>query len=137
MKTILFLLLFFLSFTSTRAQTQDLTGTWFMFEYTWTNDQGTQKTTEDQIKADGGVTEYIFTDDGNFKITSNMADEASGMETYEGTWKLEGDQLMLKLSMGGQSVDLVWNVEFKDNMLNLSRKSPDGSVSVINSFKRK
>jgi hypothetical protein len=59
------------------------------------------------------------------------------METYEGTWKLEGDQLMLTLHMGEQSVDLVWSAELQDNLLNLSRKSPDGSVSVINSFKRK
>ena len=137
MKTILFLLLSFLSLTSSRAQTQDLTGTWTMFEYAWTNDQGTQRTTEDKIKADGGVTEYTFEEDGNFKLTSNMADESSGMETYEGTWKLEGDQLMLTLNMGGQSVDLIWSAELQDNILNLSRKSPDGSVSVINSFKRK
>jgi hypothetical protein len=137
MKTILFLLLSFLSFISSRAQTHDLTGTWTMFEYAWTNEQGTQKTTEDQIKADGGITEYTFMEDGNFKVTSNMADESSGMETYEGTWKLEGDQLMLTLHMGEQSVDLVWSAELQDNLLNLSRKSPDGSVSVINSFKRK
>ena len=137
MKTMLFLLLSFLCFVSYRAHTQDLTGTWTMVEYAWTNDQGTQKTTEDQIKADGGVTEYVFTKEGNFKLTSNMADESTGMETYEGTWKLEANQLMLKLKMGEELVDLVWNAEFKDDMLNLSRKSPDGSVTVINSFKRK
>ncbi len=137
MKTSLFLLLFLLPFTASRAQTVDLTGAWTMFEYSWTNDQGIQKTTEDQIKADGGVTEYIFTEDGNFKLTSNMADESTGTETYEGTWKLEDNKLMLKLKMGEELIDIVWNAEFKDNVLNLSRTSPDGSVKVINSFKKK
>jgi len=108
-----------------------------MFEYSWTNDQGKQITTEDQIKADGGVTEYLFMDDGNFKLTSNMADESTGMATYEGTWKFEENQLMLKMKIGEQVMDLVWNAEIKDNILNLSRSSPDGSVAVVNSFRMK
>lgn len=137
MKTSLFLLLCFMSITAARSQTADLTGTWIMFEYSWTNDQGIQKTTEDQIKASGGVTEYIFTEDGNFKLTSNMADESSNTETYDGTWKLEENKLMLKLKMGEELMDVVWNAELKDNILNLSRVSPDGSVTLVNSFKRK
>ena len=134
---ILLLLACFLSFTASKAQNAALTGAWTMFEYSWTNDQGKQITTEDQIKADGGVTEYLFMDDGNFKLTSNMADESTGMATYEGTWKFEEDKVMLKMKMGEQLVDLVWNAEIKDNILNLSRSSPDGSVTVVNSFKRK
>jgi hypothetical protein len=137
MKTTLLLLLCFLSFTASKAQSTALTGTWTMFEYSWTNDQGNQTTTEDQIKADGGVTEYLFTDDGNFKLTSNMADESTGMTTYEGTWKFEEDKLMLKIKMDEQLVDVVWNAEIKDNILNLSRSSPDGSIKVVNSFRRK
>jgi len=137
MKTTLFLLLCFLSFTALKAQSTALTGNWTMFEYSWTNDQGKQTTTEDQIKADGGVTEYQFTDDGKFKLTSNMADESTGTDTYEGTWKFEDGKLMLKMKMGDQLVDLVWNVEIKDDILNLTRSSPDGSVSVVNSFRKK
>ena len=137
MKITLFLLLGILPFTNSRAQIVDLTGTWTMFEFSWINAQGTQKTTEDQIKADGGTTEYVFSKDGNFKLTSNMADESTGIETYEGTWKLEKNKLILKLKFGEEMLDLVWNAEFKDNVLNLSRKSPDGSVTVINSFRRK
>lgn len=137
MKTVLLFLLCFLSFTVSKAQNAALIGIWTMFEYSWTNDQGKQTTTEDQIKADGGVTEYLFTDDGNFKLTSNMADESTGTATYEGTWKFEEGKLMLKMKMGEQLVDLVWNAEIKDNILNLSRTSPDGSVTVVNSFKWK
>jgi len=77
MKTTILLLLCFLSYTALRAQNTSLTGTWTMFEYSWTNDQGKQTTSEDKIKADGGVTEYLFMDDGNFKLSSNMADESA------------------------------------------------------------
>jgi len=137
MKTSLFLFLCFLSFIASKAQNADLTGTWTMFEYSWTNEQGKQTTTEDQIKAEGGITEYVFMDDGNFKLTSNMADESTGTETYEGTWKFEENQLLLKMKIGEQVMDLVWNAEIKDNILNLSRSSPDGSVAVVNSFRMK
>jgi hypothetical protein len=137
MKTALLFLVCFLSFTVLKAQNETLNGTWTMFEYSWTNDQGKQVTTEDQIKADGGATEYLFINDGNFKLSSNMADESTGMATYEGTWKFEEGKLMLKMKMGDQMVDIVWNAEIKDNILNLSRSSPDGTVTVVNSFRKK
>jgi hypothetical protein len=132
-----FLFLFcFLSFNALKAQNASLTGVWTMFEYSWTNDQGKQVTTEDQIKAQGGISEYQFMDDGNFKLTSNMADESTGRMTYEGTWKFEEGKLMLKLKMDEQLVDLVWDAEIKDNILNLKRSSPDGLVTVVNSFRK-
>ncbi len=137
MKTATLFLLCVLSFASLKAQNTALTGNWTMFEYSWTNDQGKQVTTEDQIKADGGITEYQFTEDGNFSVTSNMADETDGMATFNGTWKFEDGKLILKLKMDDQLVDLVWNAEIKDNILNLSRSSPDGSVTVVNSFRKK
>ena len=54
-----------------------------------------------------------------------------------GTWKFEEGKLMLKLKMGEQLVDVVWDAEIKDNILNLSRSNPDGSVKVVNSFRKK
>lgn len=137
MKSTLLLVMCLLSLTASKAQNASLIGTWTMFEYSWTNDQGKQITTEDQIKADGGVSEYLFMDDGSFKLTSNMADESTGMATYEGSWKFDEGKLMLKMKLGEQLVDVVWNAECKDNILNLSRSSPDGSVTVVNSFRRK
>jgi hypothetical protein len=137
MKTTILLLGCFLSGVGLKAQTAVLTGTWTMFEYSWTNEQGKQMTTEDQIKANGGITEYVFTPDGNFKLTSNMADESSGTATYEGTWKFEENKLMLKMKTGEELIDLVWNAEVKDNILNLSRSSPDGSTTLVNSFRKK
>jgi len=136
MKTTILLFCCFLSSVGLKAQTQVLTGSWTVFEYSWTNDQGKQVTTEDQIKANGGITEYVFTDDGNFKLTSNMA-ESSGTTTYEGTWKFEENKLILKMKMGEELIDLVWSAELKDNILNLSRSSPDGSTIIVNSFRKK
>jgi hypothetical protein len=137
MKTASLFLLCILSFASLKAQNAALTGNWTMFEYSWTNDQGKQVTTEDQIKANGGITEYQCTEDGNFSLTSNMADESTGTVTYNGTWKLEEGKLKLNIKMGDQLVDLVWNAEIKGNILNLTRSSPDNSVTVVNSFRRK
>jgi hypothetical protein len=137
MKTSLLFLFCFLSFAAVKAQNASLTGIWTMYEYSWTSDQGKQVTTEDQIKANGGIGEYQFMDDGSFKLTSNMADEATGIVTYEGTWKLEEGKLMLKIKMGDQLADVVWDAELKDNNLNLTRSSPDGKVKVVNSFRKK
>ena len=137
MKTVLVFLTCFLVFIPLKAQNAALTGNWTMFEYSWTNEQGKQVTTEDQIKANGGISEYQFMDDGKFRLTSNMADESTGTVTYDGTWKLEEGKLMLNIKMGDQLVDVVWNAEIKDNILNLTRSSPDNSVTVVNSFRRK
>ncbi|MCX6255676.1 MAG: lipocalin family protein [Bacteroidia bacterium] len=136
MKTTVFLLLCFLSFSASRAQVIDLTGTWTMFEMTYVTDQGNQKMTEDQMKANGSVTDFFFMEEGKFKQTSNMSGSGT-LDTYEGTWKLMENKLTLTLKIGEQLMDLVWNVEFKDNVLNLSRTSPDGSLTIINTFRRK
>ena len=74
--------------------------------------------------------------DGNLKLVSNMTGSGK-LETAEGTWKLEGDKLTCSLSMNENLVDIVWDFEFKDDVINLKRTSPDGSTSVVNSFKRK
>jgi hypothetical protein len=136
MKTTALLLLSFLFFPSSFSQIVDLTGTWTEFEMTYVSGNDTQKMTEDQMKTDGSVTEFVFLNEGKFKQSSNMSGSGT-MDTYEGTWKLEGDKLSLTLNVGGRIMDLVWDVEYKDNVLNLSRTSPDGSLTIINSFRRK
>jgi len=136
MKTTALLLLSFLFFSSSFSQIVDLTGTWEEFEMTYVSGTDIQKMTEDQMKTDGSVTEFFFLDEGKFKQSSNMSGSGT-MDTYEGTWSLEGDKLSLTLNVGGRIMDLVWDVEYKDNILNLSRTSPDGSLTIINSFRRK
>jgi hypothetical protein len=55
----------------------------------------------------------------------------------EGTWKLEGDKLVNTFVMGGNSRDIIWDFEFKDEVIYLKRTAPDGSTFVVNSLKRK
>ena len=137
MKKLLFFLSGFLACAFTNAQQTDLTGTWSMFEMTYKTNEGTQKMTEDQMKADSAMTEMYFMDEGKFKQTSNMADEVQGMHSWEGTWKLDGNKLVISLNIDGQMMDIVWDCEFKDGNMHLSRSSPDNSMTVINSFRRK
>lgn len=136
MKKTVFLLLCILSFSSLKAQIPDLTGTWTMFEMTYVSDQGTQKMTEDQMKENGAFVEFFFIEEGKFRQTGNMSGSGK-TESQEGTWKLEGDQLMLTLKIGDQKMDLTWKAEYKNNALNLSRTSPDGSMTIINTFRKK
>ena len=125
-----------LTFLVSRAQVPDLTGTWRMFEMNWKTSQGEQKTTEDQMKTNGSVTDYFFMPEGKFKMTSNMSGSGT-LDTYEGTWKLDDNKLFLNLKIGEQEMPLIWAFEYKDNVMNLSRTSPDGSQSVVNTFRRK
>lgn len=138
MKLTISLLLLFCLLTTKKIQAQetDITGTWTMFEMTWYSGDEVNKTTEDQLKEEGMTTEYYFMSEGKLKLVSNMTGSGS-METVEGTWKLEGEKLTFGLSMDGNSVDIIWDFEFKDEVIHLTRKSPDGSTSVVNSFKRK
>lgn len=136
MKAIVFLLLCFLSLNASHAQEIDLTGTWTMFEMTYVSDQGNQVMTAEQMKAEGAVTEYIFMEEGKVRLTSNMSGSGT-LDTYEGTWKLSDQKLTFSLNIGDRLMDVVWNFEYKDEAMNLSRTSPDGSMTIINSFKRK
>lgn len=136
MKTKTFLLVCLLSCSAIQAQDIDLTGTWTMFEMTWTNGQNINKTSEDQLKADGAFSDYFLMPEGKFKLVSNMTGSGN-TDTYEGTWKLDGNKLVIGLSVEGNSMDIVWDLDYKDGIMNLKRTSPDGSTSVVNAFRRK
>ncbi len=136
MKIMTFLLLCLLTCKAIQAQIIDITGTWTMFEMTWTSGQNINKTTEDQIKAQGLITDYFFMPNGEFKLISNMTGSGN-METAEGTWKLEENKLIYSVKIGENLMDFIWDFDFKDNVINLKRTSPDGSTSVVNSLKRK
>jgi hypothetical protein len=136
MRTTVFLLFCFLCYSASNAQVVNLTGTWTMFEMTYKTGNGDNKVTEEQMKANSSVTDYFFMEEGKFKMTSNMAGTGT-MDTYEGTWKLAENKLTLSLKIGENLMDIVWDFELKDNKMNLSRTSPDGSITIINNFKRK
>jgi len=135
MKASLFLFLSLLVCMAIQAQDIDITGTWTMFEMTWTNGQDINTTTEDQLTAQGQSSDYFINPDGTFKMVSNMTGSGN-LETYEGTWKLEGNKLTFGIRMGEDLRDIIWDFEFKDDVMNLKRTSPDGSISVVNRFKK-
>ena len=138
MKITISLLVLFCLFTAKEIQAQeiDITGTWTMFEMIWTSGDEVNKTTEDQLKDEGMTSEYFFMPDGKLNLISNMTGSEK-LETMEGTWKLAEDKLTFSLMMEENPVDITWDFEFKDDVIHLTRTSPDGSTSVVNSFKRK
>lgn len=136
MKTTVFLLIFLLSGAALTSQNIDLTGTWTMFEMTYSSTEGKNTMTEDKMKADGAVTDYFLMEDGKFKMISNMSGSGT-MDTYEGTWKLAEKKLTFSLKVGERLMDVVWDFELKDTVMNLSRTSPDGTMTIINTFRRK
>lgn len=118
------------------AQEVDIIGEWTMFEMIWTTGEEVITTPEEQLKAEGMYSDYFIMPHGKVKLVSNMT--GSGiLETYEGTWKLEGDKLTFGLLIEENQMDIVWDFEFKDEAIHLKRTFPDGSTSVVNSFKRK
>jgi hypothetical protein len=118
------------------AQSVDITGTWTMFEMSITNGTESQKTSEDQMKTQGFMTDYYFMSDSKFKLISNMTGSGT-MDTYEGTWKLADNKLTISLTVNGQAMDIVWTFDYKNNVMNLSRVSPDGSTTLVNTFRKK
>ena len=119
-----------------QAQEVDITGTWIMYEMVWSTGDEVNKTTEDQLKSEGMSSEYSFMPDGKLTLISNMTGSGN-LETVDGTWKLEGENLTCTFNMGGTSRDIVWGFESADEAIHLTRTSPDGSTSVVNSFRRK
>jgi hypothetical protein len=138
MKITISLFLLFCLFTAKEVlgQEVDITGDWTMFEMTWTSGDQVNTTTEDQLKAEGMFSDYFFMPEGKLKLVSNMTGSEK-VETIDGTWKLEGDNLTTGFIMEGNPMDIVWGFEFKDDIIYLKRTAPDGSASVVNSFKRK
>lgn len=119
-----------------QAQEVDIIGTWTMYEMIWTTGDNVNTTTQDQLKNQGMTTVYDFKPEGKLKLVSNMTGSGN-MENMEGTWKLEGDKLTFSLELEGAMRDVVWDFEYRDDAIHLTRTSPDGANSVVNSFKRK
>lgn len=136
MKTTVFILLCFLAVSVSKAQVVDLTGTWTMFEMTNVTGQDAQKMTEDQMKANGSVTDFFFMEEGKFKQTSNMSGSGT-LDTYEGTWKIAGNKLVITLRLGEQNIDVDYTYELKENTLVLTRTSPDGTMKIVSTYRKK
>ncbi len=136
MKPAAIILLLILTSTGLRAQVSDFIGTWTMFEMTNKSDQDSSKLTEDQFKSNNLLCDYFFMENGKFKQTQNLADEANGaVTTQEGTWNITGNKLIVTLEMGGNKLNVDYTWELKNKNLILSRSWP--GMKVIMAFRRK
>lgn len=135
--TISFILVFcLLAGTELLAQEVDLTGSWTICEMTWNMGDEVNTTTEEQMKAEGMTSEYHFKPEGKLTLVTNMAMGNPELQTIEGTWRLDADKLITGFERDGNLREITWDFEFKDGMFHLKRTSPDGSATVVNSFKR-
>jgi hypothetical protein len=114
----------------------NLAGTWGIIDLTYNTPDGTQKVMEAEIKNGSAITDFYFMSDYKFKQTSNMAGNGK-LDTYEGTWKVTGNKLIITLNFEGRLIDVDYTCEMKNDLLILTRTSPDGKMSIINTFKRK
>lgn len=114
----------------------NLEGTWGITALAYVTPTGTQNVYANEIKNGQAVTDFFFIRDGKFKQTSNMSGSGT-MDTYEGTWKLAGTNLIITLLINGSQANVDYTCEQKSDLLILTRKSPDGSMSIVNTFKKK
>jgi hypothetical protein len=132
MKTKAIILLLFVTATVSKAQLNELTGTWTVFELSNEAGQNSSKLTEDQFKSNGLLLDYSFMENGRFSQTGNLADESNGaVTTQEGTWKTMDNKLIVTLEMGGNKVDLDYTWELKDKNLILTRTWPGMKVIML------
>lgn len=130
MKTLVFILLCFLTVFASKAQVNDLIGTWTVFEMTQISGQTSEKMTEDQFKANGAFEDYFFMEESKFKQTGNLSGEGA-VSTQEGTWKIMENKVIMTLQLGEKKMDVDYTYELKENKLFLTRTSPDGNIKII------
>lgn len=114
----------------------NIAGAWGIIDLTYVTPEGTQKVMEAEIKNGSAVSDYYFMSDSKFKQTSNMSGSGT-LDTYEGTWKLTGNKLIITLQFNGQPIDVDYTCEMKNELLVLTRTSPDGKMSIVNTFRKK
>jgi hypothetical protein len=61
----------------------------------------------------------------------------STVSTQEGTWKIEGNKVIMTLQLGERKVDIDYSYELKENALFLTRTSPDGNMKIIMALRKK
>ena len=140
MKTLLLIFIvsmgFSINYLRVNEQGINIEGTWGIIDLTYITPQGTQKVMEAEIKSGSAVSDIYFMSDGKFKQTSNMSGSGT-MDTYEGIWKITGNKLIITLQINGQPIDVDYTCEMKNELLVLTRTSPDGKMSIVNTFKKK
>jgi hypothetical protein len=59
------------------------------------------------------------------------------VSTQEGTWKITENKVIMTLQLGEQKIDVDYSYELKENILFLTRTSPDGNMKVIMALRKK
>jgi len=136
MKTTFLILTTVLLFPFLQSQEINLEGTWGIVGCTHITPEGTQKVMEAEIQKGEAITDFYFMKEGKFKQTSNMAGNGK-TDTYEGSWKLNGNKLIVTLRIGDRQLDVDYTCEFKEDLLSLTRSKPDGTYHIVNTFRRK
>src|ERR1035437_1941011 len=114
MKTTVFILLCFLTVSASKAQVNDLIGTWTVFEMTQVSGQNSEKMTEDQFKDNGDFEDYFYVEEVKIKQTGNVSGEGT-VSTQEGTWKIMENKMIMNLQLGEKKMDVDYTYELKEN----------------------
>jgi hypothetical protein len=119
------------------AQDTRLNGTWSITDLSYITNQGVQKVMESEIKAGTAITDMFFMEENKFRQTSNMSGSGT-TDTYDGTWKISDNKLILNLKIEGQlSPDIEYVYKIEGNTLSLERSNPMGTMKFSMTFKRK
>jgi len=114
----------------------NLEGTWGITALAYVTQGATQNVYADEIKNGQAVNDFFFMKDGKYKQISNMSGTGT-KETYEGTWKITGTKLIITLFINGMQADVDYTCEQKSELLILTRTSPDYSMSIVITFRKK
>jgi hypothetical protein len=136
MKTTVIIFLFFLIISASKAQVNELIGTWTVFEMTQLINESSYKMTEDSLKVHELFQDFYFMEDSKFKQTGNLSGQGS-VSTEEGTWRIADNIMIITLQMGEQKFDLDYTWEMKDKNLMLTRTNPAGTMKVIMALRKK
>lgn len=134
MKHLLFTLIFMSSLSLVKAQDISVIGTWSINEFTMVKGENTDTTTESTLKENNSVWDLTFLKNGTLKQSSNMRN--GSLESQEGTWTVENDNLILSLIFNGHEIKIEYKYEQKENVLVLKRSNPMGTMKIITKFKK-
>ena len=134
MKALQIVCLFLLTSTLALAQQEAFTGTWKVVDFKMVMEENTNHMDEATLIKEGAVWDLIFKEDGSLTQTSNMRN--GEMESWEGRYETEGDKLKLFLMVEGREMQLQYQYEIKDALLNLKRSNPMGTMHVLTQFKK-
>jgi len=132
MKALILTVIFFAACFSLTAQEEELTGSWKIIEFSVSNNGESDLKDESMLNEEGLVWNIVLKSGNEFTQTSNMRNGT--METQEGEWKATDDKLTLEFEIDGDDFKITYEYMFEDDVLMLTRSSPDAKVSVQAKF---